>query len=181
MKHLLISLFIFHVLSFQIKAQSFATETGYVQFLSDAPLEKFIGKSSHLTGMVNLDSNFVDFYIDLNTLKTGISLRDEHMRENYLETEKFPFAEFTGTFTPSISKAVTDTQNVVVKGSFTIHGIKQPMEVSGKVVYDGKKLHIRTKFNVKLSDHNIDIPNVVYRKLDENQEVFLKADLKKEK
>lgn len=173
-----LSLFITAMLFVQFSnAQTFSTETGYVQFLSDAPLEKFVGKSSTLTGMVVLDSNFVDFYVDLNTVETGISLRDEHMRENYLETDSFPFAEFTGRFSPAIDASVSDTQHVVVKGSFTIHGVTHPMEVPGKIVAKKGALHIRADFTVKLSDHNIEIPSVVYRKLDEDQEVSLRVDL----
>ena len=79
-----------------LSAQAFYSEKGNVIFISKAPLSEFEGESSNLNGLVDLDKNLLDFYLDLNTLDTGIGLRDRHMRENYLETEEFPFAEFTG-------------------------------------------------------------------------------------
>lgn len=76
------------LLSLHGVSQVFVTENGSVEFLSKAPLNEFTGKSSNLNGLVDLDKNLLDFYVDLNTLNTGIGLRDRHMRENYLETKK---------------------------------------------------------------------------------------------
>jgi hypothetical protein len=75
------SLFLFF-LSLQGFGQEYLTTKGQVTFLSKAPLNEFEGKSSSLNGLVNLETNLLDFFVDLNTLKTGIGLRDSHMREN---------------------------------------------------------------------------------------------------
>jgi polyisoprenoid-binding protein YceI len=162
-----------------LTAQVFTTETGYVQFLSDAPIEKFTGKSSSLKGRVDASTDTVDFYIDLNTLKTGVNLRDEHMRENYLETEKFPFAEFLGVFVKKPDFSKKEKQPVQVKGWFTIHGVKREMTIDGTATATPGALEIEAAWIIKLSDHNIPIPSMVIRKLSEIQEVSLKATLKK--
>jgi polyisoprenoid-binding protein YceI len=105
------------LLAFTVKGQEFRTESGKVIFLSQAPLSEFTGESKSLKGLIDFEKNLVDFYIDLNTLKTGILLRDKHMRENYLETEKFPFAEFTGKF-ESLPKLSSTPEKVKVIGKF---------------------------------------------------------------
>lgn len=70
-------------------AQSYLTESGNVNFLSKASLNEFNGESDKLNGLIDLSQNLLDFYVDLNTLDTGIGLRNKHMRDNYLETEDY--------------------------------------------------------------------------------------------
>ena len=106
-------------------AQSYYTEKGKVQFESEATMESFTGTSESLVGKVNLADKSLDFYLDLATLTTGVGLRDEHMRENHLETEKFPFAEFFGTLEDDFDPQGTEQQEVTAKGVFKIHGVIQ--------------------------------------------------------
>ncbi|MEX2568783.1 MAG: DUF5777 family beta-barrel protein [Cyclobacteriaceae bacterium] len=56
--------------------QEYQTEAGEVIFLSKASLNEFEGSFGQLKGLVDFDQNLLDFYIDLNTLKTGIGFRE---------------------------------------------------------------------------------------------------------
>jgi polyisoprenoid-binding protein YceI len=161
-----------------VSAQSFVTDKGKVEFISKASLETFTGTSSSLKGLVDLDNRKIDFYIDLNTLRTGISLRDEHMRETYLETKKYPFAEFTGTLS-GFNPARKDTQTVVVVGDFTIHGVKKARTIPGRLFVGPNHVYVEAAWSVKLSDHNIEIPKVLFLKLADQQEVRIQAQLRR--
>lgn len=166
----------------KVQSQVFKTENGNVEFLSKAPLSEFMGKSSDLNGLVDLDKNMLDFFIDLNTLKTGIGLRDRHMRENYLETKKYPFAEFTGKIESPPNLYSGQSASVKAKGKFKIHGVEREIEVSGKLTaVSDFELQLEASFTVLLSDYNIDIPSVVFYELAEDQIVSVNAILKKEK
>lgn len=68
-------------LSANVFGQEYLTTSGEVTFLSKAPLNEFEGKSTYLNGLVNLEKNLLDFFVDLNTLKTGIKLKDSNMRD----------------------------------------------------------------------------------------------------
>ena len=46
-------------------SQSFKTESGEAIFLSKAPLNEFTGESEKLKGLIDLEKNLVDFYLDL--------------------------------------------------------------------------------------------------------------------
>ncbi len=66
-----------------------------VQFRTSAPLEDIIGVTSQVTGVVSVDPEALKsspvsdaFVVDLTSLETGIGLRDQHMREQYLELSK---------------------------------------------------------------------------------------------
>jgi polyisoprenoid-binding protein YceI len=87
-------------------AQELKTSEGKIEFIFKASLNDFTGTSEKLNGLINLSEGLLDFYIDLNPLKTGIGLRDKHMRENYLETKEFPFAEFIGKINKEIDLTI---------------------------------------------------------------------------
>jgi polyisoprenoid-binding protein YceI len=175
---LLIFLMLFAAASTTVSAQSYMTEDGYVEFKSSAPLLTFKGISNHLTGLIDLDKNLVDFYVDLTTLDTGINLRNRHMRDSYLETDKYPFAEFTGTITSGFDYESEGEQAVTVQGDFTIHGVTKEMTITGtlKRVTDG--LELNASWKVLLEDHNINKPRVVFYELADEQEVTIKGILK---
>lgn len=163
-------------------AQEYLTKNGEVTFLSKASLNEFEGKSKSLQGLIDLDKNLLDFYLDLNTLDTGIGLRDKHMRENYLETEKFPFAEFTGKLS-SVQKPVPgQTQQVTAVGKFKIHGVERDITVKGSLLPQSNgSLVLDAKFTILLSDYKIEIPKLVFYELAPEQEVTLKATLNPKK
>jgi len=161
-----------------VLAQSFVTDKGKIEFISKASLETFTGTSNALNGLVDLEKRTIDFYIDLNTLRTGIALRDEHMRETYLETKKYPFAEFTGTLS-GYNPARKDTQNVVVVGDFTIHGVKKARTIPGRLFVAANHIYVEARWDVKLSDHNIAIPKVLFLKLADQQDVRMQAQLRR--
>ena len=72
-----------------------------VHFLSKAPpFEEIVGKAQKVYAHVQIgdladiaESSKAIFQVDLNTVKTGISLRDRHMR-GYLNADKHPNAVF---------------------------------------------------------------------------------------
>ncbi|MCC5928344.1 MAG: YceI family protein [Cyclobacteriaceae bacterium] len=173
------------LLSFTAEAQKFQTSEGKVEFLSKAPMSEFTGKSDKLHGLIDFDKNMVDFYVDMNTVKTGIGLRDRHMRDNYIETKKFPFAEFTGKiegFDGPIMISPGQSIEVTVSGKFKIHGVERPMVIPGTITKNskGNQLEVKTQFNVLLGDHDIEIPKVVFYELAEEQKVSLEAILKQQ-
>ncbi|WP_114751814.1 YceI family protein [Pleomorphovibrio marinus] len=175
-------LFIALLVSFGLNAnaQTFKTENGQAEFLSKASLLEFTGESDQLQGLIDLDKNLLDFYLDLNTLKTGVGLRDRHMRDNYLETKKFPFAEFTGEIEEGTEIPVGQTKNVTAKGKFKIHGVEREIVVPGTLKRNSaNEMVLDASFKVLLEDYDIEIPRVVFYELAEEQEVTIHATLRR--
>lgn len=152
------------------------TETGDAKFTSSVPLHTFSGESSHLTGMIDLEKNVVDFYLDLNTIETGIDRRDRDMQRT-LETEEFPFAEFTGSFKSGFERDQTQKQTVVVDGEFTIHGKTLPVEVEGVIEIQGDDLVLEAEWSLFLDDYDIEPPGILFYRVDEEQKIQIKAVL----
>ena len=160
-----------------VMAQPYLTESGYAEFESRAPLLTFKGTSDHLNGLIDLEKNMIDFYLDLNTIDTGIRLRNRHMRDSYLETGKYPYAEFTGRLTTLFDPDRSGLQDVIAEGTFQIHGVEREIRVEGTLEVTDAGLLLNAGWSVKLADYNIDRPRVVFYELADEQRVTIRAEL----
>jgi hypothetical protein len=79
--------------------------------------------------------------LKLDTLKTGIDLRDEHMKKKYFETDKYPEAILTQA-TGKDGKFTGDLQ---------LHNVTKP--IAGTYVFEGNDF-VGT-FKTKMSDYSI--------------------------
>ncbi|MDT8322529.1 MAG: YceI family protein [Bacteroidota bacterium] len=156
-----------------------------VKFISDAPVEDFEGVTDNIDGYLShgagglKDDSKLYFEVDLRTLDTGIGLRNRHMREDYLHTNKYPYAKFSGRITQVEKNG--GAQKVTVRGSMDIHGVKKPMQVTGTLHDDASSLRIQTEFEVKLTDHGIEVPQFMFLKIDEGMQLVLDFHLNKVK
>jgi polyisoprenoid-binding protein YceI len=66
--------------------------------------------------------------VDLRTLDSGSSERDNHVRNDTLEVNKYPYATFTVMDAQVLPGSYSEGQNVTfkLKGSLTIHGVTRP-------------------------------------------------------
>lgn len=148
-----------------------------VKFISDAPIEDFEGVTNSIDGYIfneqdELEGSEIYFEVDLNTVDTDNGLRNRHMREDYLHTDKYPLTTYSGKITES--KKVDDKHyKVKSEGKFKVHGVETTKEIEADIYKYGKTLHIKTKFVVPLSDHNIEIPSIMLVKIDENMDLRL--------
>jgi polyisoprenoid-binding protein YceI len=86
----------------------------------------------------------------------------EHFNKNYIESNKFPRAEFKGQVTnnASVNYTTNGTYNVSVKGKLTIHGVTKEVEVPGTLTVKDGKVLANAVFNVLVADYNITIPRI---------------------
>lgn len=157
------------------RAQVFETKHGHAQFYSKSTLENFVGQSDYLVGRVNLADSTIQFYIDLTTVSTGVKLRDEHMQEEYLQTDKYPFAQFAGKIVSPFNPQAADSQHVTVKGTFKVHGVSRKITVHGTMLISPKKLVVTAAWPLMLKNYNIKIPEVLFMKVSEKQAVSMRA------
>ncbi len=170
-----------------VVASNAATDT--VHFQSSAKLEFVEGITNNIVGSIDLNpagavgNTKGMFQVDLRTLKTGIDLRDEHMRTRHLETDKFPFAFFEiASIADLPAEFKSDsTYELTASGKFYIHGVWRPITVATsvrKVTTDkSESLGVRARFAIKLDDFGISRPKALFLKLAEtiNVEVIFTA------
>lgn len=155
----------------------YESSKGSVSILSDAPLEAIKAGSSKLRGIVNFNENKFAFTLDVKTIVGFNSdLQQEHFHENYLESNKFPSASFSGKLIDRIDPNQT-TQTIRAKGILDIHGIKNERIIPIEITKTAKGYKISANFNVALQDHGIEIPRIVHQKIAEIIEINISSDL----
>ncbi len=121
-------------------------------------------KANPLTGQMALNGNklSVKASFALNSLETGIGLRDRHMKEKYLETEKFPKADFVLTemaLPDALTKGDGEAKDVAFKGTLTIHGVPQEVSGTASVQRKSDKFEFAFEFGTKITGHKIELPS----------------------
>ncbi len=142
-------------------------------FFSTTPLEDISGMSTDVWGTVSFDIADVEntlkgeILISTASLKSGIVLRDEHIRSaDWLDAEQFPTISFKIKEINGIEKIEDNKLKVNVLGEFTVHGVTKEVESEVTLVYleenemtkmkmPGDLLGLRAKINFNLSDYGV--------------------------
>ena len=148
-----------------ISSPAFAKPTSYiaddernvVSFTSDAPIELIVGRTSDAKGEIVIDDSLdlkkltpkVGFEVDLASIDTGIPLRNQHMRDNFLETKKYPKAIFkVKNLDLKTGAKLIDGKTIKLNatGDFTVHGVTVKKDVPIKVTYFKESDFTHTRF-----------------------------------
>lgn len=142
--------------------QKFEAQGGAVEALvvGRPSLLKIRAKGEPAIGSLLVDGKKVSgsFEFALSTLDSGIALRDEHMKNKYLQVGEHPKAVLT-IKELELAKEFSATKPEVGESDFlgelTLHGVTKPVKGKFKV---GESRNVTADFKVTLSDFSIDIP-----------------------
>lgn len=155
------------------------TKTGRIEFSSKAPLEDIDAVNKSVTAVLDAKSGALQFSVLMKGFEFDKALMQEHFNENYIESDKYPKADFKGTITNNsdidYSKPGTYTANV--NGKLTIRGVTKDVQTTGTIKVEGENLATTSAFNILLSDYNIKIPAVVKDKINNNVKISVNTKL----
>lgn len=99
--------------------------------------------------------------VSLKSYDTGIGLRDRHMKEKYLETEKFAEAVLTIANLPIPKTALTTLTQTKFpfSGTLTLHGMQKNVSGDFTIDSEGGGIRINAGFQIKLTDYGIKLPS----------------------
>ncbi|HNG64065.1 MAG TPA: YceI family protein, partial [Ferruginibacter sp.] len=100
----------------------------------------------------------------------------EHFNENYLESDKYANATFTGHIIEEDDFTRDGNYNIRAKGKFVIHGVEQERLLQGDLVVKNGTIKLVCIFTVLLSEHDIKIPRIVHEKLAAEINVIVNAE-----
>ena len=186
MKRLILMIFLLTSMIYSGEYHVNKDKNNLVKFVSDAPIEDFEGITERIDGYLYWEESDLTkkseiyFEVDLNALDTGIGLRNRHMRENYLETDQFPITHFKGKIINS--NVVNDTTTSVdAQGVIFIHGVEKPLILKANLINKTDGYRIQANFIVKLSDFRIEIPSIMFYKINEDMDLQLDFYVKEKK
>lgn len=155
------------------------TKTGKIEFTSKAPLEDIEAKNKTVTAVLDKKTGALQFSLQMKGFEFEKALMQEHFNENYVESSKYPKAEFKGNVVnnSAVNYSKDGTYNVNVKGKLTLHGVTKDVEAPGTIKVNGGKIDATSTFNIQLSDYNISIPSVVKDKISNNIKITVDTKL----
>ena len=141
----------------------FFTKSGRINFVSKAPLENIDANHKSVTCVLDTKTGNMQFAVLMKGFEFEKALMQEHFNENYVESHKYPKAEFKGQVVNNseVNYTKDGTYSAKVKGTLTMHGETKEVEAIGNVVVKSGKLQTAAEFTILLSDFKIEIPKVV--------------------
>ena len=145
-------------------AQSkFMTKAGKVSFFSTSIIEDIEAHNTTAASVVDVGGGQLAFSIAVKEFTFKRTLMQEHFNENYMESEKFPRATFSGRFTGLDLATLTTPglHTVSVEGDLLLHGVTRHITVQGTMELKSGQLLVFSYFSVAPADYNIEIPLLV--------------------
>lgn len=138
------------------------------QFANQTVKVDAVGTTKAVSGQIVLDQDGKvvkdqsKFTVDLTTLKSDEGRRDNFIRQNTLETAKFPTAEFVPTEVKGLPSPLPRSGDVTFQlvGDMTVKSVTKPItwDVTGKI--DGNTLTGQAKTTFKFGDFGMAPPRV---------------------
>jgi polyisoprenoid-binding protein YceI len=152
---------------FQIASED--SEARYVaeEELANKGANTAVGKTNAFIGQILLDDQgrplaCSRFDVDLRTLVSDESRRDNFLYSNTLETQTYPLATFIMTGVQGLDKPLADGDETQVQlvGNLTVHGQTKLVVWDAKVKMDGDTLTGTASTSFNMADFNITPPKV---------------------
>jgi hypothetical protein len=152
------------ILYIPVKAQSWITRNGKISFYSKTPMEDIKAVNSQVFAAIDATKKTIAFTLLQKNFLFEKQLMQDHYNENYVESDKYPKAQFEGTINGNIG-TTPGVYKVQIDGKLTFHGVTKPVSMPAELELQQGKLIGKSSFNIKPSDYNIQIPSLVKEKI----------------
>lgn len=169
-------------LSSQVHAQDrFFTKSGRIKFDATAPKspENIAAVNNAVICVLDTKTGNIQFSAVMKSFEFKAALMEEHFNENYVESNKFPKAEFRGQVTNNNTLNYTKdgTYKARVKGNLTMHGETREVETEGEIIVRGGRMEAKAQFTVPLVDYKIKVPQLVSDKVSQTAKITVECSL----
>ena len=131
---------------------------GNVRFYSEAKQELIRASSDEIKGAIDLNKKSFLFKLSIASfIGFNNPLQREHFNENYMETDRFPEATYSGKIIEDVDVSKNGEYDVRSKGKLKIHGIERERIIKAHIICKNGTIKIECKFIVPLADHDIKI------------------------
>ena len=155
----------------------YVVKKSLVSFHSNTKTELIKASSTQLKGIIDAGKRTFAFSVAMKTFDGFNSpLQKEHFNENYMESDQFPNASFSGHIIEEDDFTKDGIYNIRAKGKFIIHGVEQERILQGDLTVKAGVIKLSCIFTVFLSEHDIKVPRIVHEKLASEIKVIMAAD-----
>jgi polyisoprenoid-binding protein YceI len=171
MQHKLITLFVAVILHSVVFSQPlFITRTGSIQFFSKTPLEDIKAVNKNVYSSLNTATGALQFLVQIPKFEFRYSAMRNHFNdEDYMDSKKYPTADFKGKITDlsTVDFTKNGSYNVNIEGSLTIHGVTKTIKTPASITVNNGQITGTSTFSVKIEEYNIVPPKIMFKKIAE--------------
>lgn len=164
------------LLLLQINAdcQKYYSKDAKVSFYSKAPLENIEAHNYKGACIIEQQTGKVTFSVLMKGFEFAKGLMQDHFNENYVESDKFPKATFTGVINEKVPLVLEDGKHVwKVSGTMVLHGVTKPLIAEIKVSINKGVVVVETAFGLNIVEYGIKIPTIMVEKISEKVQVVV--------
>ena len=174
MKKTIVVLVLSLALPFAVFSQGkYLTNNGIISFYSHTVIEDITAVNNEVAAVIDGQSGEIAIILKMTDFQFNKKKMQEHFNENYVESEKYPRATFSGRIPnfKDVDQQVPGKYEVEVEGEMTIHGITRDISTKGSIEVEQNGITANTKFMLNPEDYGITIPRVVRKNIAEKMEI----------
>jgi len=145
-------------------------ESSIVTQILDPFGKTVVGKLALIGGEVRGDvkelsrSASVSLTMDAESYNSNLGLRDEDVRDNYLEVKQYPHITFRSSSVEAIKQPESPGSpwQLTIKGVLELHGIKREISVPVRLTHRERKIIVEGNTKILLKDFNIAVPTLLF-------------------
>jgi polyisoprenoid-binding protein YceI len=164
-----------------LPAQRYFSRSGVVTFDASSPRspEHVTAVNRNATLVVDAGTGKVEAAVLIKGFLFERALMQEHFNETYMESGKYPKANFKGKLdNPGVVRFDQDgTYAATITGQLALHGVTRGFSGPITITVKNGQVTASTSFTVTLADYGLSVPSVVADKLAEKAQVKLTATL----
>lgn len=124
------------------------------------------------------DGKNVKVVVQLTAMSTGMALRDKHMKEKYLEVQKFPDAELVVPRADLKFPADGKTEKAELNGMLKLHGVNKSTKFTYTATKEGEVYKVTGSVHVSMKAHDIPEPAYLGVKVKDDVDVSIQFNVK---
>lgn len=138
----------------------FATRNGKIVFSSPTD-DDVKAVNNEVTSRI-ADNGQITFSLLIKGFRFKYAEMQEHFNDQYLESNKFPRADFRGNIVnlKEVNFTKDGSYKVTVKGDLTMHGVTKNVTANGTIDIKAGKPVAGCEFDVSVKDFNVDAAKV---------------------
>ena len=128
-----------------------------------------VGRTSQVTGSITVETSGAtttltagSLSVDMTSLESDESRRDNRLRNEGLETDTYPTATFVLTSPVEVPAAALagTASDVTLSGDLTVHGVTKSVQIPAQAQLVNGTIQVAGSLTFPLSDYSIVAPNV---------------------
>ena len=166
-----------------LSAQTITSKNGTAYFISRTDIINIDAINNSGASIIKKETGEIMAIALIKSFKFTLATAFDHFNEEYMESDKYPKAEFKGKILelPELDLTRDGVHEVTAEGNLTLHGVTKPIKEKGTITVKDGKMSGECNFTVLLDDYEIKVPAMVKDRVSQKIEIKVSSVYQLEK